>query len=160
MIRYYSADDASQLARNNTSRCQLLMAADGSSTNTDASRAVVGFKAYTQGVVLDFALYYIPGQLMMGEAITSELPVASIRECMQACTSHGEECVGVKITGDAFNNSIVAGDQETITTLPAIDAVSSSGEGAYSCLLLRAATDANWVSSYRIMAEALVNLAF
>eukprot|EP00775_Hariotina_reticulata_P005606 gene5606-5844_t len=67
MIRYYSADDASQLARNNTSRCQLLMAADGSSTNTDASRAVVGFKAYTQGVVLDFALYYIPGQLMMGK---------------------------------------------------------------------------------------------
>jgi hypothetical protein len=157
MIRYYYADDASQLAGNKTSRCQLLMAADGISPNTDASRAVIGFKAYTQGVVLDFALYSIPGGLIVGEIINNELSVSSVGECLQACSSHGEECVAVKIAaGGALNNT--AGDSQLAATIPAISDISSTVQGTYSCLLLRTSANAQWMTAYKITAEALVTL--
>jgi hypothetical protein len=153
MIRYFYADDDAQLAVNNTSRCQLLMAADGTSPNSDASRAVIGFKAYTQGVVLDFALYTIPGGLIVGEIINNELSVSSVGECLQACTSHGEECVAVKITGDALNNA--AGDSQLAATIPAMSAISSMGTNTYSCVLLKDFADPEWMTSYRISGDAL-----
>eukprot|EP00775_Hariotina_reticulata_P009036 gene9036-9207_t len=92
MYRYFYADDATGIS----SRCQIFKEINSTSQQW-SNRSALAFKAYGSGVVIDYAFYYVPASLIVGELVEDK-GLISLPECLDACTRLGLNLV----VADAF----------------------------------------------------------
>jgi hypothetical protein len=81
-------------------QCSLLMELEPESASF-SSRAALGFKAYSDGVVHDYAFHYVPNQLTIGNLVEDMGPNITLKDCMDACF-HETKCILIRVTGSSM----------------------------------------------------------
>eukprot|EP00775_Hariotina_reticulata_P012640 gene12640-12769_t len=85
-------------------QCSLLMELTPDS-GSYSNRAAVGWQALTDGVVHDYAFYYVPAQLTIGSLLKDLGPGLTLRSCMDAC-SQETSCIVIRVTGSSLKTSM------------------------------------------------------